>query len=275
MNSFVDDLEASARGRFVRWHPALWRELLDGPAQGLGQALGEAGLDPTEAEALLRTYLQLSAEAIGLGYLYPASAGRRNFFTLAWSELVPRLLASVPPSGRAGVLAQLWNLGENLESAPPWVQRLFCRVGQELPSLEDIEARLRERTAEAMEPPSRKVGYNARVHWVDLSREDVRFLPGALHFLAPTVVCVHDRHRGAVAGREAATQGVWMSDTPMLLGAMGCGETPPLEHEGLGLLADVARRDPRADEWMASAANEWRVAASLHTSQYVVVLVPE
>jgi hypothetical protein len=66
-----------------------------------------------------------------------------------------------------------------------------------------------------------------------------------------------------------------MSDTPMLLGAMGCGETPPLEHEGLGLLADVARRDPRADEWMASAANEWRVAASLHTSQYVVVLVPE
>ncbi|HEX8697481.1 MAG TPA: hypothetical protein VF815_01460 [Myxococcaceae bacterium] len=274
MSSFVEDLEASARGRFVRWHPALWRELLSGPAQQLGGALSAAGLSEREAEPLLRTYLQLSAEAIGLGYLYPSSAGRQNFFTLAWSELVPRMLAAVSPSERARVLAQLWNLGENLESAPPWVQRLFCRVGQTLPSLENIEDRLRERTAEAMEPPERKVGYTSQAHWVDLSREDARFLPGPLHFLAPTVVCVHDRHRGAVAGREAATQGVWMTETPVLLGAMGCQETPAVERAGLYLLKDVERKDPRADEWFSSTANEWRVAATLHTSQHLVVLVP-
>jgi hypothetical protein len=275
MSSFVDELEASAQGRFVRWHPALWRELLSGPAQQLGQALGAAGAGESEAEGLLRTYLQLSAEAIGLGYLYPASAGRQNFFTLAWSELVPRQLAAVSSSERARVLAQLWNLGENLEAAPPWVQRLFCRVGRDLPSLENIDERLRERTAEAMEPPERKVGYTARAHWVDLSREDGRFLPGAMHFLAPTVVCVHDRHRGAAAGREAATQGVWMTHTPMLLGAMGCRETPPVELKSPSLLKDLERRDPRADGWFSSAANEWRAAASLHTSQHVVVLVPE
>jgi len=274
MSGFVDELEANARGRFVRWHPALWREVLSGPAQQLGEALSAAGLSEREAEPLLRTYLQLSAEAIGLGYLYPASAGRQNFFTLAWAQLVPRLLAAAPHSQRAPVLAQLWNLGENLESAPPWVQRLFCRVGQALPSLDDIEARLRERTAEAMEPPERKVGYSAQALWVDLSREDSRFLPGPLHFLAPTVVCVHDRHRGAAAGREAATQGVWLSETPMLLGSMGCRETPEVERAGLYLLKDVERRDPRADEWFCSTANEWRVAATLYTSQQLVVLVP-
>lgn len=274
MSGFVDELESNARGRFVRWHPELWREVLSGPAQQLGAALSTAGVGESEAEPLLRTYLQLSAEAIGLGYLYPSSAGRQNFFTLAWSELVPRLLAAVSPSERAQVLAQLWNLGENLESAPPWVQRLFCRVGQTLQSLENFEARLRELTAAAMEPPEQKVGYVSQAHWVDSSREDSRFLPGPLHFLSPTVVCVHDRHRGAVAGREAATQGVWLSDTPVLLGAMGCAETPAVERAGLYLLKDMERRDPRADEWFSSTANEWRVVATLYTSQYLVVLVP-
>lgn len=272
---FVQELEASARGRFVRWHPLLWRELLEGPAQRLAEALDAAGVEQREAEALWRTFLRLGAEAIGLGYLYPESAGRKNFFTLAWSSLVPRLLASVAPSERSQVLAQLWNLGENLEAAPPWVQRLFCRVGEELPSLEDFEARLRERTATAMDPPVKKVGYTARPHWVDLSQEDGRFLPGPLHFLAPAVVCVHDRHRGAVGGREAATQGVWLTDTPVLLGAMGCSETPLVEQQGAWLLGDVARRDVRAGEWFASVSNEWRGAATLHTSQWLLALVPE
>ncbi|MDY7232462.1 hypothetical protein [Hyalangium rubrum] len=271
---FVQALEANAQGRFVRWHPLLWRELLDGSAQRLAEALDATGSDAGEAEALWRTYLKLGAEAIGLGYLYPESAGRKNFFTLAWSNLVPRLLAQVSPTERPQVLAQLWNLGENLESAPPWVQRLFCRVGEELPSLENIESRLRERTATAMEEPEKQVGYSAHVHWVDLSREDGRFLPGPLHFLAPSVVCVHDRHRGAVAGREAATQGVWLTEQPMLLGAMGCSETPEVEKQGMGLLSDVERGDPRTGEWFSSAANTWRVAATLHTSQWLVVLVP-
>ncbi len=274
MSRFVEELEANARGRFVRWHPPLWHEVLEGPARHLGEALKAAGVPQAEAEALLRTYLKLSAEGIGLGYLYPASAGRRNFFTLAWAELVPRMLAAVPAPQRGAVLAQLWNLGENLESAPPWVQRLFCRVGQALPSLADIEAQLRVSAAAAMAPPERPLGSEARALWIDLSREDGRFLPGPLHFLAPTVVCVHDRHRGAVAGREAATQGVWLQDTPVLLGAMGCQETPPVERQGALALAEVERRDPRADEWFASTANDWRVAGTLITSQQLVVLVP-
>lgn len=263
MSDWVEELEASARGRFVRWDPGVWREVREGPAQVLGHTL--RGETRTEAEALLRDYLRLAAEAIGLGYLYPASAGRPNFFTLAWTDLVPRLLPSVPHSERARVLAQLWNLGENLESAPPWVQRLFCRVVSRLDSLVELESTLRSTAAAAMEPPTTPLGADAKMHQVDLSREDARFLPGAIHFLAPTVVCVHDRHRPAVAGREAATQGVWLSEAPVLLGPMGCTETPDVALPELPLL-------PK-DEWYACAVNEWRAAATLHTSQWLVVLV--
>jgi hypothetical protein len=274
VSRFVEELEASARGRFVRWDPALWRELLDGPVPKLGQALASSGSSPAAGEELLRAYLRLGAEAIGLGYLYPASAGRQNFFTLAWSDLVPRLLADVAEAERAGVLAQLWNLGENLESAPPWVQRIFCRVGAKLTSLSDIEARLRETVAPALEPPTRKLGQKTQPFLVHMAAEDSRFLPGALHFLAPTVLCVHDRHRMAVGGREAATQGLWLADTPLPLGAMGCREAPEVTHEQTPALTWLTWHDPRVDEWHATVVNEWRAAGTLETSQFVVVLAP-
>ncbi|NTX05556.1 hypothetical protein HUA74_28740 [Myxococcus sp. CA051A] len=274
MSGFADELEASARGRYVRWDSELWRALLEGPARKLGESLSQTGASPADAEELLRAYLRLGAEAIGLGYLYPATAGRQNLFTLAWTDLVPRLLSGVPEAQRAGVLAQLWNVGENLESAPPWVQRIFYRVSQRLGSLTGIEERLRETAALAMEPPAMKLGDKAQPFLVDLSREDSRFLPGPLHFLAPTVLCVHDRHRHAIAGREAATQGLLLSDTPIPLGAMGCRETPEVTLQQSPHLSTVAWRDARVDSWFATVTNDWRAAGTLDTSQHVVVLVP-
>ncbi|MFY2556344.1 hypothetical protein ACN469_01765 [Corallococcus terminator] len=274
MSGLADELEASAKGRFVRWDADLWRALLEGPARQLGESLSQKGASPDEAEELLRAWLRLGAEAIGLGYLYPATAGRQNLFTLAWTDLVPRLLSGVPEAQRAGVLAQLWNVAENLESAPPWVQRLFYRVSQRLGSLTGIEERLRETAALAMEPPTMKLGDKAQPFLVDLSREDSRFLPGPLHFLAPTVLCVHDRHRHAVAGREAATQGLLLSDTPILLGAMGCREAPEKTLQQSPHLSTVTWRDPRVDSWFATVTNDWRAAGTLDTSQHVVVLVP-
>lgn len=275
MSRFVEELEANARGRFVRWAPSLWKELLDGPGTKLGQALSASGASAKASEELLRAYLRLGAEAIGLGYLYPASAGRRNFFTLAWSDLVPRLLAQAPEAERAGALAQLWNLGENLESSPPWVQRIFCRVGEGLTSLADIEARLRDTASRAMEPPKTKLGNKTTPFLVHMATEDSRFLPGALHFLSPTVLCVHDRHRKATGGREAATQGLWLTgDAPMRLGAMGCRETPEPTHEQTPSLGWLTWNDPRVDDWFATTVNDWRAAGTMYTSQFVLVLLP-
>ncbi|MCP3136637.1 hypothetical protein [Pyxidicoccus xibeiensis] len=275
MSGFVDELEANARGRFVRWDPALWRELLAGPVPKLGQALTDAGTRAAEAEELVRAYLKLGAEAIGLGYFYPASAGRQNFFTLAWADLVPRLLAGVPAPERAGVLAQLWNLGENLESAPPWVQRIFCRVGTDLTSLANIASLLEETIASATEAPKVKLANQTQPYLVHMASEDSRFLPGAMHFLAPTVLCVHDRHRKALSGREAATQGLWLTEgAPIRLGAMGCREAPEPTHEQTPSLTWLTWNDPRVDDWFATVVNDWRAAGTLETSQFVVVLVP-
>ncbi|RYZ42134.1 MAG: hypothetical protein EOO71_09245 [Myxococcaceae bacterium] len=168
------------------------------------------------------------------------------------------------------------NLSENLESAPPWVQRLFCRVGANMPSLDDIEGHLHAIANAAMEPPADTLGDTSTALWVDLSQEDNRFMPGEVHFLAPTVVCVHDRHRATAAGgRDAATQGVWLSSKkPMLLGPMGCNERLEPTRTPVKALTSLSQRDPRAGDWYSTLRNEWRAVATMHTSQWLAVILP-
>lgn len=274
MADFVEELEHGARARFVRWDAALWHEMLHGPVPALGGALVSAGGE--SARPLLESYLRMTAEAIGLGYLVPASAGRGNFFTLAWTRLIPDLLAKLPAEQWAQTLATCWNLGENLEQAPPWLQRIFCRLFVNLDSLEGLEERVSAVSGTALETPQspKLFQHPPRIEWLHLGAEDPRFLPGRLHFLAPTVLCVHDRHRGAVAGREAVTQGVWLTDPPVLLGPMGCQETPAPPGLNPMFTRFLEQRDVRGGDWFAFASNDWRAAATLHTSQYVVALLP-
>jgi hypothetical protein len=280
----IDELEAGAKKRFVRWDAALWRSIVDGPARELGAALGARGGEGGEGgETILRTYLELACEAIGLGLLFPATAtGADNFFTLAWTRLVPRGLAAQPPAKRAEILASLWNLGENLEQSPAWLRRIFLRLCDQskldLGQLEELVARV---AARAVEPPAQRLGKDGeqmRVspHWIHLAGEDPRFLPGALHFVAPLVVCVHDRLRTGGGGRDAATIGVWLgADPPMSLGAMGCKEdvqrTSTITAQ---TTASLAQNDLRFGDPWAAARNEWAAAITLETSQLLLALLP-
>jgi hypothetical protein len=95
-----------------------------------------------------------------------------------------------------------------------------------------------------------------------------------LHFVAPTVVCVHDRHRTAPAGGEAVTVGVWLADAPLVLGSMGCRETPPITNDRLDLVELAQQADGRAADPLNAAANEFRAALTLETSQFLVALLP-
>ncbi len=273
MTDLVQDLEEEARRRFARWDPTLWASLVEGPARTLAEGLEETGQPAAKTRPILESYLRLGAEAVGLGYLFPPTVGG-NFFTLAWTELIPRHLARLPPARQAAALATCWNLGENLEASPVWVRRIFLRltVGMDdLAGLEDLVSRVSQR---ALAPPATVLGAAFASTWVHLAAEDHRFLPGALHFVAPTVVCVHDRHRTAAGGREAATVGVWLDDTPLLLGSMGCKDEPQDSGLDFGRLEELARRDPRAGDWFAMAANAWRAAVTLETSQFLVALLP-
>jgi len=271
----VAELEQQARARFVRWDPALWRELIQGPAAELLESLQAAGLPGSHCQALIEGYLRLGCEGIGLGYLVPASSGATSFLTLAWTRLVPKGLAALPAARQAQTLAECWNLGENLESSPLWLKRIFLRLCDDTSSLGSLPALVADVARRALEEPSGRLGAQPRIVWVHLAQEDHRFLPGTLHFVAPTVVCVHDRHRTAAGGRDAATQGAWLTDPPLLLGPMGCGEMPAKETpESFQRLEDLTRRDPRAEDWFATAANEWRAGVTLDTSQFLVALLP-
>jgi hypothetical protein len=256
-------LEAQARARFVRWDPALWAAVLAGPADTLA-----AGLDATvglAGRAALESYLRLCCEGVGLGYLYPAATGRVGFLNLAFLELVPRLLPAVPAGRQATLLAALWNLGENLELAAPWLRRIFERRFAGLAGLADLEAQVAAIEAEALTAPRQNLGPRPALRWVALGAEDRRFLPGALHWVAPTVVCVHDR------ARAGASLGVWLADPPLVLGPMGCSAAPTPAR----LWRPPRVADRRYSPPFASAANTWRGAATLVTSQALVCWMPE
>ncbi len=271
----VGDLEQAARRRFVRWDDSLWREIVEGPASALADSLAAAGLPEAHSRSLLENYLRLACEGIGLGYLFPTSAGATGFFTLAWTRLIPRGLASLPPEQQAAALADCWNLGENLESSPLWLRRIFLRLCHHDQSLGSLPSLVADVARRALEAPDRALSGRGEIAWVALSDEDRRFLPGALHFVAPTVVCVHDRLRTAEGGADAASVGVWLSKPALPLGPMACKEAPKSGADpDLGLLEDLARRDRRASDWFDMARNEWRAAVTLETSQFLVVLLP-
>jgi len=271
----VSELERAARRRFVRWDGSLWKEIVGGPARALTDSLHAAGLPEAHSSSLLENYLRLACEGIGLGYLFPTSAGATSFFTLAWTRLIPRGLASLPPERQAAALADCWNLAENLESSPVWLRRMFLRLcdgGQTLGSLPSLVADVARR---ALEPPDQTLSEAGEIAWIAVSDEDRCFLPGALHFVAPTVVCVHDRLRTAEEGTDAVSVGVWLSKPALALGPMPCKEAPKNGIDpDFALLEDLARRDRRAADWFDMARNEWRAAVTLDTSQFLVALLP-
>ena len=264
----VERLERSARGRFVRWDAALWRELVRGPAQDLAAGLDHAGAG-VEAAPLVESYLALACEAVGLGYLFPASAGRESFFNLAFRTLAPVLLPRLPAGPRGAALASLWNLAENLERAPVWLARIFFRVAQGWRSLERIEDAVAEVERLALGEPADRLADGADVVWINLGDEDRRFLPGRAHFVAPAVLCVHDRVR------PGASLGVWLVEAPLSLGPMGCATEPAAGSAAGRRWRKLAERDPRFDEPHDAVANAWRAAATLVTSQQLVALVPQ
>ena len=180
--------------------------MLDGPARELAASLRAAGTDDATAQQLLESYLRLACEGIGLGYFFPPELGE-GFFTHAFFRLIPAGLAALPPEKRAQALADCWNLGENLEHAPAWWRRMFVRLSDGA-SLGALQALVVRASRDALGEPSARLAGRTLHLLIDLGAEDRQFLPGALHFVAPTVVCVHDRHEAAVGDARSAS-GWW------------------------------------------------------------------
>jgi hypothetical protein len=175
---------------------------------------------------------------------------------------------------RAATLAACWNLGENLELSPLWLRRLVHRALLELKSLDELEGIVARVGSEAFSEAAAPLTQVGRLAWVDGSTEDRRFLPGALHHLAPRVVCVHDRERTGGAGLDASTCGVFLGATPQLLGPMGCKEVVPVAPLDVALSAAATQLDPRFDSPYSATRDDGSAVVSLQTSQFVVALLP-
>lgn len=266
MADLIAELEEGARGRYVRWDPVLWRRVIDGPARQLAVSLHAAGTDDAAAQKLLESYLRLAREGIGLGYLFPPELGEA-FFTHAFFRLLPEGLAALAPEKRAQALADCWNLGENLEHAPAWWRRMFVRLsdGAALGALHALVVRA---SRDALGEPEARLDKRTLHLFVDLGAEERRFLPGTLHFVAPTVACVHNRHDAT------RTLGVWLVDPPLVLGAMGCEASVGPSSDRLDVVDDVVKQDARANDVLNSAANDWRAGLTLETSQFLVAVYP-
>jgi hypothetical protein len=269
-------LEVEARGRFARWDSELWRELCAGPALRLERGLVSARLDSETAEAVLTSYLRLASEGVGLGYIYPPGTAGASFLSHAWRELLPEALPRIPRDRMSQVLAECWNLGENLQTSPIWLRRIFIRslIPAAEGRLDELRGLVDEIARSALGVPAKKLGTAHRRHWVHLAEEDPRFLPGRVQFLAPTVVAIHDRHRTLPGSTATPAVGVWLTDPPVFLGSLGSLEPPNEEAARWDLLEQLARADPTASEVREMAANEWRAAVVLELSQFLVALHP-
>ncbi|MCG3192029.1 MAG: hypothetical protein DIJKHBIC_01263 [Thermoanaerobaculia bacterium] len=249
------------------------------------------GLDPADLP-LVESYLSLVAEGIRLGLLPgPLRDGERprSFAQLVFSRLVPLLLPKLPRRKQADALAKLWNLSENLSSSPRYLESALSHGLAGLEALDNLEADLEKETSRVLFPRLCPLGTHPRAVWLDLSVEDTRFLPGQVHFLNPVIACIHDRARGPAGthsekggGRGSSTRfhggtvSVWMADPPVILGPSGCVEDPgPPKLQGGPHWRLLAIKDPRFTEILDTAATEWRGLATLVTSQWVVLLLPE
>lgn len=255
----------------MRWDDGLWGRVVEGPARELAASLHGKGVPDAAAQQILESYLRLAAEGIGLGYLFPPEVGE-GFMNEAFFHLLPAGLADVPEERRVTALAHCWNLGENLEHSPAWWRRIFLRLLSGGTSLGELSALVERVSREAFGEPKTRLGQRALHLWIDLGAEDRRFLPGGIHFVAPTVACVHDRRdEDAGLGR---TLGAWLADPPVVLGPTGCTGRAPAASDRLDLVDDLGKKDPRASEVLNSAANDWRAALTLETSQFLVGLYP-
>lgn len=259
----------------------MWRGVVEGPAKRLAERLDAADWPSDRTEPVLEAYLKFAAEAVGLGYIYPSEeTGRENFFNLAWFDLIPEQLPQLEPERQIEVLSACWNLGENLETRPAWIQQLFMEEADRLEALEDFEERVDAITRKILGEPGATLDWEAdpaaatQLFWVYFGDAYPRFLPGAVEFLAPGVACVHHRHEG-LEGQPKTSVGVSLVAQPELLGTMRVDEPATETEDGDGdWWRGVASTDEGLTSRYATAANEWRAVCSLDTSQYVVAVLP-
>jgi hypothetical protein len=275
--AFIEALVADMQMRHARWDSELWQWALAHPAKRLA-----TNLVSTHAQAVgqrvLEAYLKLVASGIGEGYLFPAQAiGAQSVFHHLFFDVLPRKIPALSADAQVPILAQAWNLAENLEKGPAWLAQVFWHCRHELDALADLSQVVERITDDVVNPLPTVLDANApeknRTFWLDLSRDDGRFFPGHIVQRSPRILQVLDRERHA-AGASQSSMGIWLRDEPVLLGSMGSHAVPDSRKSRIsGALKAAARRDSRITMPFDLLVEERVAAATLKSSQFVVLVL--
>jgi hypothetical protein len=196
VDQFAAEVAAVARRNSSQFDAARFQALVATRVRELWPLIRGA----PHAAPVLRSYLRLLAEAVGMGCLIEDARGQqRDFLSDLLVNQVPARLPEVAPERRTACLAQLWNLGEGLLQEPAWLNRFAMAFAHEASAAGDLLALPAQLTAVlepvlAPRPPSQWAG-PCQLVVLDPRPVTDGFLPGEMHLAAPAVVCVHDRRR--------------------------------------------------------------------------------
>lgn len=196
VDQFAAEVAAVARRNSSQFDAARFQALVATRVRELWPLIRGA----PHAASVLRSYLRLLAEAVGMGCLIEDARGQqRDFLSDLLVNQVPARLPGVAPERRTACLAQLWNLGEGLLQEPAWLNRFAMVFAHEASAAGDLLALPAQLTAVlepvlAPRPPSQWAG-PCQLVVLDPRPVTDGFLPGEMHLAAPAVVCVHDRRR--------------------------------------------------------------------------------
>jgi hypothetical protein len=200
----IDPFTVTGPRRWANWDAELFDRMCQGPVRNLWKDIKKQ----PNADKVLRAYLSLVQEAIGVGYLHRGSlvegsefvvGSGGTFLTHCLLNRVPAELANLPSADQIPFLAKLWNLGEGLMQEPAWMDRYVQSHAAELQSLVAIE----EFLAVTLEPvlvPTEPAQWKGPFVLTMLNTRSLLddFLPGEMHLAGPMVLCVHDRRHDKV-----------------------------------------------------------------------------
>ncbi|MDP2345194.1 MAG: hypothetical protein Q8O67_29890 [Deltaproteobacteria bacterium] len=190
--------EAEAFRRFAAFDAASFRRFTN-LASSLRESIAFMGAAVDgPADVVVRSYLQLAAEAVGRGLV-----GGRGDTRLTRSTLLSILLLDVVPqqlvlardaADAAALMARCWNIGEGAAMAARWIDpylaAVFTSVSLDLGDVAAVVAEALARVTTIEHAPSWS-GFTTTT--LDLSVSQPDFLPGMMHAVAAGLLCIHDR----------------------------------------------------------------------------------
>jgi hypothetical protein len=265
--SWIHRFEDEGKRRFARWSSQAFAQLVQ-TAQKLATELKRRRWPAADAEGLLQSFMQISVEAVGLGYFYvEPSAEPQSFATWLFRVYLPAALSRQPTARQASEeLARIFNLAEALDHAQPmlarmlWIRRDQLLQGSLVDSLRSLDSLFSD---VGLRPLGEDVNAVALARY-SVATVDRFALPARARFLAPRILEVGLKD-------SPATLILAIDDELVSLGSGGEPSDPwPPEAPDAWRWPEVSSRIGR-DSLRASVRNEFFAVALPELSQHLWV----